>query len=156
MKFSDIPSRLNVTRILREWFDNLRDAGVALENFLGAGFISNGTATIANAQATPANVTGLTFDAASVTSAFIDVEIYRNTTGVGATELKETRVFHAIWMPTAAEWLLFDVGGGGGDSGVIISPSTGGTVFQAKYTSTNITGTAATSQIKFKARTFAV
>jgi len=140
---------------LREWFDNLRDAGLALENYLGAGFIANGTAAITNNQSSPANVTGLTFDATTVTSAFIDVEIYRNTTGAGATELKETRTFHAAWKPVAGEWLLADIGGGGDDAGVIISPSTAGTVFQAQYASTNITGTAEASQIKFKVRTFA-
>lgn len=152
MSFTSISSRVNGEKILYSWFEALKAAGVLLEGLVGTSFVTETSFTVANNQSAAANVTGLLFDHTLVRSAIIDIDVYRNTTSTGATELKEVRSFTASWKPVAAAWTLTDIGGGGDDSGVVLTITSAG---QVKYTSTNITGTPATSVMKFKARTFA-
>lgn len=151
MSFSDISYRTNGQKILYSWFDALKVAGMIIESWLGSGFVSETSFTIANNQSSAANVTGLLLDSATVGSAFIDYDVYRKTTSSGATELKEVGTYLATYKSVAATWTLTPVGMGGEDSGVVLSITSAG---QVKYTSTNITGTADTSRMKYKVRTF--
>ena len=66
--FSDSGTRSNGQKILYSWFNVLRTAGIALENYIGAGSLPETAFTIANNTGSPANVTGLLF--ASATAKF--------------------------------------------------------------------------------------
>ena len=101
--------------------------------------------TIANNQSSAANVTGLLLDGTVQRSAFIFYSIYRNTTGGGATELSECGVLLATFKTVASSWEFVPLGSVG-DAGVTLTITSGG---QVQYTSSNITGTAATSKMSF-------
>lgn len=154
MSFAGIPIRANAQKILRGWFNDLRTAGLALEtlvnSFLGAGNLGETSFTVANNQVAAANVTGLAFaGGATVRSFFVDYEIYRNTTSTGATELSESGLLIGTYKPVAGTWEMVQAPVAG-DAGVTLSITSGG---QIQYTSTSITGTPASSFMKFKART---
>ncbi len=128
--------------------------------YLGSGVIGETTFTIANNQATPANVTGLFFDPVSIRSAEIDVQYYRNTTGAGATEMSARSKFLATYKTVAGSWDLAPLGSGGDfdvgtgePAGITLSITAAG---QVQYISTNFSGTAATSVMHFRASTMGV
>jgi hypothetical protein len=148
--FSQIVTRVNGDDILASWFNELASAGDNIENFLGGGFIPETLFTVANNQSAAANVTGLVFDPTKYRSFTIDYQIYRNTTGSGATELAESGILKGVYKTVSATWEMIPVGQVG-DAGVTLTivSATG----QIQYTSTNITGTAATSKMSFSATT---
>lgn len=152
MKFSDIPNRENGQDVEYGWFDSLKQAGEAIEAFLGLAYIGETSFTVANNQASPANVTGLVFAGASVRSFEVDYQIYRNTTGGGATELAERGKLLGVYSSVAASWEMTQAPVVG-NAGVTLSITAAG---QIQYTSTNITGTPGTSAMKFQARTMGV
>lgn len=132
----------------------------AVANFQGQQYIPETTFTLVNNQVAAANVTGLLFSGALVRSAEIDVTFYRNTTGGGATELSARGKLLATFKTVAASWDLSYVGvdgdidsGTGTPAGILLSITSAG---QVQYTSTNITGTAATSKMSFRAATMGV
>lgn len=151
MKFSETPVR-SVARVLPDWFNSLRSAGIAVENFLGAAFMGETSFTIANNQSSPSDVTALVFDGSEVRSFEVDYQIYRNTTGGGATELAERGKLLAVYSSVAASWEMTQAPVVG-SAGVTFTITTAG---QIQYTSTNITGTPDTSAMKFQARTMGV
>ncbi len=134
------------------WWNLLRTAGVAIEAFLGAAFLGETQVTIANNQVAAADVTGLLFSGAAVRSFCADYQIYRNTTAGGATELSERGFLLGVFSTVASTWEITS-GPAVGDAGVTFTITAAG---QVQYTSTNITGTAATSKMKFQARTMGV
>lgn len=151
--FTAIPVRENGLDIEAGWFNALRLAGITIANaVLGAVFIEETSFTVANNQVAAANVTGLVFSGATVRSAVVDYYVYRNTTGGGATELAEAGKMVLAYKTVAASWELA-LGPSVGDAGMLFSVTAVG---QVQYTSTNITGTAATSKMKFKATSMAV
>lgn len=147
MSFSTVPVRENDREILASWFNVLRTAGVAVENYLGS-VISETQFNLANNQSAPANITGLLFDPGTIGVFLVDYRVYRKTTDTGATELAEGGALRGIYSPVAGTWELTQ--DRGGDAGITFSVTNAG---QIQYTSSNIAGTPASSYIRFKART---
>lgn len=139
---------------------NAAASATLAQNYIGAGAIGDTSFTIVNNQSSPANVTGLLFSGTTVRSAEIDVQFYRNTTSGGATELSSRAKYLATYKTVAASWDLAVMGVGGDvdatsgePSGVTLSITSAG---QVQYTSTSISGTAASSVMHFRANTMGV
>lgn len=148
--FSSVPIRTyGVTN--PSWWNSLRAAGIAIEAFLGT-FLGETSFTIANNQSAAANVTGLAFAGASIRSFVVDYQIYRNTTGGGATELAEAGILIGTYSTVAGTWEMQQAPVVG-DAGVTLTITSAG---QIQYTSSNMTGTPASSTMKFKYRTMGV
>lgn len=100
--------------------------------------------TITNNQVAAANLTAI-FSGASYSSFVLNYRVYRNTTGGGATELSERGIIMGVYKPTAATWEMTQTYVG--SSGVTLScvAASG----QIQYTSTNMTGSASQSYIKY-------
>lgn len=126
------------------WAEAVTDV---LNNFVGDGDIIPTVATISNNQSSATNIAGLFFNTASVRGAIVEYTIYRNTTGIGATELIETGSMYLGYKSVAGTWTLSILGTGG--AGVTFSVLNTG---QVQYTSTNITGSSYSGTIKFRAR----
>lgn len=133
------------------WWNSLRDAGIAIEQWLGT-YITETLFSIANNQVAPSDITGLAFDPTKIGGFTIDYRVYRNTTGGGATELAEQGQLVGAYSPVAGTWEMTE-GPDVGDAGIDFSITNAG---QVQYTSTNISGTPANSYIRFKARSTAL
>jgi hypothetical protein len=159
MSFSSIPTRTNGQKILYGWFEALKTAGAALEAFLGSSFLGETQFTVANNQVAAADVTGLLFAGASVRSFEADVQIYRKTTGGGATELAARCKLIGTYKTTAASWELTVASAVGDDiqdygpAGLLFTITAAG---QVQYTSHNISGTASVSKLKYRYSTMGV
>lgn len=150
--FANVPSRINGTNVDANWWNILAQAGINVEKFLGSsGFQAEATFAVVNNQAVAADVTGALFAGAAIRSFEFDYQIYRNTTGAGATELAERGKIYGVYSTVAATWeiTIQSVGNGG----VIFSITALG---QLQYTSTNITGTAATSVMHYRYTTMGI
>lgn len=152
MKFSDIPNRTPGPTDL-SWWNSLKLAGQRLESLLGGGLIIETSFTIANNQSSFADVTGLSFDPTLYRSFVFEYQIYRNTTGAGATELAEKGSIIGVFSTVAGTW-EWTQGPAVGNAGITDWNVTN--AGQVQYKSSNITGTPATSQMKFKATTMGV
>lgn len=119
--FSSIPDRENGQRIVRGWFNDLKQAGIDL----AAGLIGTATFTIANNQSAAANVTNAVLSSSSFTSWQIHAEIKRGSV---------VCIFKITAYYDGTNWNL-DYQEIGGDTGITftIDASTG----QLKYQSTN-------------------
>lgn len=104
--------------------------------------------TIVNNQSSASNVTGLAFSGASVRSFETNYQVYRNTTSTGATELSERGKLTGVYSTVAGTWEMTQQAVG--NAGITFSITSAG---QVQYTSTNITGTAASSDMKFYSTT---
>lgn len=149
--FNDIANRTNAQNVDAGWWNILRAAGVAIENFLGSSYIIQTSAPIGNNQSGQ-NVTGLVFNNASIKAAIIDYKIRRVTSTTDRTTMGTGMT--AVWNPLAAAWTITMGLEGGDSSGVIfdINASTG----QVTYSTDNMSGVYDTvnSKIIFTARTF--
>ncbi len=106
------------------------------------------TFSIENNKAVATNIDGLIFDSSKVSQVFIDYVIQRITS---STELVESGVLRAVYLPTSLTWSLVTVGTTGPSvSGVTFTIDATGRI---KYTSTNIAGTPVTSTLSIRART---
>jgi len=135
-------------------------SAVVAASYFGSGAIADTSFTIANNQSSSADVTGLSFNGALMRSAEFIAHFYRNTTGVGATELCAVVRYFCAYKTVAASWDITPIGisgdvdsSTGAPAGVTLSITSAG---QVQYTSTNITGTAASSVMHFRANTLAV
>jgi hypothetical protein len=159
MSFSTIPVRSNDDKVDVGWWNILRTEGIALAAWLGSAFAAETQFTVANNQVAAASVTGLLFAGASVRSFEADVQIYRNTTGGGATELSARCKLIGTYKTVAASWDLTVSNVTGeeivdfGPAGLLFSITSAG---QVQYTSSNMTGTAATSKLKFRYSTMGI
>lgn len=137
------------------WWNALRTAGVLLQNYLGAGFMPETRFTLTNGQASPASVTGLSFDSASYTSAQIQVEIRQVTS---TSELICNGVLTLIWRsnPGGSGFWDFTWQAQGDESGITFSVLTTGTVGQVQYTLGTLAGSSYAGTLKFKAISFGV
>lgn len=152
MSFTNTPVRgYGVTD--PSWWNSLRAAGAAIENFLGLGFIPETKFALTNGQAAPANITGLSFDSASYTSAKIEVEINQKT---ATGELVCNGTVVVIWRALTSSWDIVPVAWNGDDPGITLSITTTGTVGQVQYTLGTLAGTGYVGNLKFKAITFGV
>lgn len=109
----------------------------------GAGSIISTTFTIANNQASAANVSGLAFSNSSIRGAVISYSIYRNTS---TTEGSETGQVLVTYKSVANTWEIANYNSG--DAGVTFSITNTG---QVQYISTNYSGTSYTGKIIFSA-----
>lgn len=107
--------------------------------------------SLANNQASAADLVGMQFDYKKVNQVNIEYLIQRITTSTGTTELIQTGVFQLAYKPITAAWYINTVGSTGPDAGGITFSVTA--TGQVQYTSTNITGTANISKITYRART---
>lgn len=148
MNFSDIPDRINVTRIIREWFDNLRDAGVSLEelltSFLGAGFIQ-GDAPLGNTQ-TNADIADLVFDKTKARCYIGEALAYRKSSTVVQLELIS---FVALCPPDTDLWEIYELAGNGAGLDAGVSLAVDDATGQAKYSSDTVGGTYDTEASKW-------
>jgi hypothetical protein len=156
MSFSDVPVR-GYTQSDPSWWNALRTAGIANEVFLGT-FSSETPFSIANNQSSAADVTGLLFAGASVRSFEADLQIYRKTTGGGATELAARVKLIGVYKTVAASWEMTPIFTGDeiedfGPGGLLLSITAGG---QVQYKSHNMSGTASVSKLKFRYTTMGV
>jgi hypothetical protein len=155
-KFVDINQRANDADVDAGWFNVLRLAGITIEDFLGgADLISETAFTIVNNQSSVADVTGLLFNHLTVGAAKVEYWIKRVTTGSGATELTEYGFFYVTRDVGAGVWRITPMPSGPDNAGVTLSMSALAQG-QVQYVSTNITGTASVSKMKFKASTMGV
>ena len=145
--FSDIPVRSNGDKIYRDFFNLLRTAGIAVENFLGSAFITETSVTISNTQSSAANVTGLVFDSSSVKSAIIYATIRRKTDDA---EVVSTGVLIAQYSAKDLTWYLIDQLSGLLDDGVELDITSAG---QVQYTSDTVPGANYSGAMSFKAIT---
>lgn len=151
--FSDVPVR-DYSPTAPSWWNSLRTAGIKLQNMFGTGYVSPTEFTIVNNQSSVADVTGLAFAGASVRSFEARVQIYRNSTGGGATELAAACTLRGVYKSTAGTWELTVHSTSGdmiedfGPGGILFSITAAG---QVQYTSHNMSGTGATSKMTFKA-----
>ena len=150
MTFLQVPIR-DYAVVDPSWWNSLRAAGVLIEQWLGT-YIIETIFNIANNQASPADITGLSFDPTKIGGFTIDYRVYRQTTGGGATELAEQGQLVGAYSPVAGTWEMTQ-GPDVGDAGLTFSITNAG---QVQYTSTNITGTPSQSYIRFKARSTAL
>lgn len=106
--------------------------------------------TIANGQASPTDVTGLTLSA-STRGIFVEYTIYRYFTSP-TTELSSVGTLRVVSKNHPQSWQLDDTYAGD-NVGVTFSVTSAGHV---QYTSTTITGTQNSSLMKFRTRSFDV
>lgn len=146
--FSDIPIRENGQIFYHHWFNALRTAGMAIESFLGSGYIAESSVTVANGQAVAANVTSLLFSSSSVKSAVIWGTVRRKT---ASNEVVSVGVLKVIYRAATSTWELTDELGGD-DDGVTFTITSAG---QVQYTSNTVSGSSYVGTFTFKAVVFA-
>lgn len=119
-----------------------------LDSLSGTNDIPQTSFNIANNTSSPAEVTGLLFNPASVRSAVVEYSVYRHT---DSNELAEKGTLELIYKnggTTNAKWTIGRVFFGD-DGGMIFTMTDAG---QVQYTSTNVTGTTYTGTMHFSAR----
>jgi hypothetical protein len=118
-----------------------------LESLQGTDDIPETTFNVANNISVATDIVGLVFNPATVRSAVVDYSIYRST---DTNELAEKGKLELVYKNGASPGLKWTIGRVffGDDSGVTITMTDGG---QAQYTSTNVSGTGYTGEMKFEA-----
>lgn len=99
--FSTIPVRVNGTTFYASWVNDIR---TALINAFGVIVTAEAQATLADNQASAANVLGLVFDKTITNSVRVDYTIYR--TNGSTTERRETGYLTLTFKPIANAWTL--------------------------------------------------
>jgi hypothetical protein len=142
MSFSAIPDRGNGQRILYGWFNALKNAGAALEGFLGGGFVGETSFSIAN-NTGPSDVTGLVLAQATYKSAILFVEVRRKT---DSTEAISVGMLKLYYRAATSDWALVDELSGDED-GVTFTITAAG---QLQYTTDNMAGSGYTGTMKYR------
>lgn len=150
MTFATIPIRANGDRVIEDWFNALRTAGIAVESLFGGGYIQETQFTVPNNQSSAIDVTGLVFAGSSYRTAYIDYQVYRTTS---TDERAESGLLVANYKTTAGTWQIDNLGGYIGDSGVRFSITAAG---QVQLASDNMSGASYSGKMRFKARTISV
>ncbi len=136
------------------------NSATAILGFVGSGYIIETSFTLANNQVAAADVTGCLFNPSIVRSFELDAQFYINTTGAGATEMSAREKYLGTYKTVSGTWDLAPMGSGGDfenvsnePCGITLSITNAG---QVQYTSTNVSGTPATSVMHFRASTMGV
>jgi hypothetical protein len=108
----------------------------------------NTLVNLTNNQSSPANVTSLSFNPASIRAAFVEYYVQRTKSG---EELSEAGHLYLIYNDLAADWDIIQVGANVETTGITFTVTAGG---QVQYTSTNYAGQTA-CKMKFRARILA-
>lgn len=124
----------------------LQALGAVAQTVSGTGDIGTTSFTIANNQSSVANVTGCSFDTATVRSAIIQYSIYRSSS---TTEMSEAGHIYATYKSTAGTWEIAQ--SYVGTSGVTFTMTNAG---QLQYVSTNFGGTGYVGKMKFSAKAY--
>lgn len=152
MAFTTIPIRetgRTAGRVAAAWFNTLRTAILELQSLVGTGSIVPTDFTIANNQASAANVTGLVFSSADTKSVKVTADIRRKT----ATASSEVVAHHILFLQyrdQTSTWEVASSEAKGDDSGVTLTVTSVG---QVQYVSTSIAGSSYTGTMRFKAET---
>lgn len=147
--FNDIAVRANGQRILMDWFNSLRTAGVQVEALLGVNYIPEGTLAVGSSVGTPTDITGLRFDKAFVGAAQVFVYIHRRTV---VDEVVAFGKISAIYRAKSDTWELIPQIDGDDPLIQFFITAQG----QVQYTSQSIGSTTGyVGNVKFKAITFA-
>lgn len=147
--FNDIAVRANGQRILNDWFNSLRTAGVQVEALLGVNYIPETTFAVGSSVSSATDVTGLRFDKANVGGAQVFIFIHRKTV---SDEVVALGKITAIYRAKSDTWDLVQQIDGD-DSLLTFSITAQG---QVQYTSQSIGSTTGyVGNVKFKAITFA-
>lgn len=129
------------TQFFRAFFERLMPLG------------SERSFTLANNQAAPADVVGLSFSSRAVSQAVVEFLVQRVTTDTGAIEKIETGSFTLSYNPTANDWnIALTQINLPDNSGVDFTVTAAG---QVQYTSTNETGTPSISRVIWRSRVLA-
>lgn len=147
--FGSIPDRANGDKFYYYWFNSLRDAGKAIENFLGGSYIAETSVSLANNQVAASSITGLLFDHTLTQAVHIYAEVRRSTS---STEVISSGRLIAFYRVATTTWELLDELSID-DDGVVFSITSAG---QIQYTSDNMSGTGYAGTMKFKAITFGI
>ena len=115
-------------------------------NIQGTGDILTTAFTISNNQASPANVTSLSFDTSVIRAAIINYSVYRST---NTTEESEAGIIMITYSSTAGTWQFAQTCAG--TSGVVFTITNAG---QIQYISTNLGGTNYVGKLKFSAKAY--
>jgi len=148
MSFSTITTRSNGQLVDYSWFEALKAAGVALEGFTGSGYIGETSMTLANGQASAADVTGLVLSAASYTGAIIYMQIRRKT---GTNEVIANGLVKIFYRQNTTTWEIIDELSGD-YTGVTLSITSAG---QVQYVSDTLAGSTYVGLLSYKAMSFA-
>jgi hypothetical protein len=149
MSFTDIPIRQNGQKFYHHWFNSLRTAGMAIDQYFGSSFLPETSISLANTQVGATEVTGLSFNSASVSSASIQCEIRRKT---DTNELIANGVIKVFYRNLTALWeIIIELGGD--DTGVTLSITAAG---QIRYTTNTLAGSNYSGKFTYKAITFGV
>lgn len=148
MSFSSTPVRTADTAYKTDHVNSLRTAGVAIEGFLGGGFMQETEFTINNSEAGPTDVTGLVLDKDDYTSAVVFAEIRRKTDSGEVVAVGKISLFYRFATST---WdLVTDLPGD--ETGVTLTVTAAG---QVQYASDTLAGANYSGTLKFKAISFA-
>lgn len=118
-----------------------------LSNLQGVDDIAETTFTIANNTSSAADIVGLVFNPSTVRSAVVDYSIYRSTSTTELAEKGKLELVYKNGGTIGSKWTIGQVYFGD-DAGVRFTMTDAG---QIQYTSTNMTGTDYSGEIKFEA-----
>lgn len=127
--------------------DAMVEVAEVLNNLQGADDIPETSFNVANNQVSASDIVGLVFNPATVRSATVDYSIYRNTDSVELAEKGKLELVYKNGGPNGEKWTIGRVFFGD-DAGLIITMTDAG---QAQYTSTNISGTGYTGEMRLEA-----
>lgn len=145
---SSISTRENGSKILSSWFNQIKTVLTSIEAFFGtSGYISETSFTLANGQASAANVTGLSFNKDNHKGAQVWAQVTRKT---GTNESVSIGRLLLYYKTNSAAWYLEDELMGD-DDGVVFSITSAG---QVQYTSDTMAGSGYSGTIKFRAMSF--
>lgn len=132
------------------WGEDLSDLieaiATVVDSLSGGSDIQNTSFDIADDQSVAANVTGLSFDIATVRSSIVTYSIYRST---DSAELGETGFLLLTYMTDANAWTMTRYAND--DAGVVFTITDAG---QVKYTSSNMSGANPEGLMKFSAKSY--
>lgn len=123
------------------------EVAAVLSTIQGTDDIPETTFNVANNVSSSMDVTGLVFNPATVRSSVVDYSCYRTTS---TTELAEKGQLQLIYKNGATPGTKWSIGRVffGDDSGLAFTMTDAG---QVQYTSTNLSGTSYTGELKFEA-----
>lgn len=147
MAWTTLTTKSNGTRVVREFFNNIKTAIDEITAFLGAGSIVETQMTIANSTG-PSDVTGLSFAGATYRAARIFYSVLRSTDD---NEWIESGTLHAIFKTTAGTWTIS--GPATSDADITFSMTNAG---QVQYTTGNCPGANYSGKMRFKAETMLI
>lgn len=148
MGFSSIATRSNGDKVVSDWFNAIKQAGLLIEAFFGVSFISQTTLTLPASQGSATNVTGLLFDHTVVATGMVNFSVSRYNGS--ATQICTGR-FSVFYRTESAAWDISSPVIDGDDPGITFSITSAG---QVKYVLAAMSPAQTTGKLIFNALTF--